>query len=429
MSSDRNLKAKRILPFLLFLFTIICASIFIRQYRYFELLTCGQDQGVHLSETWKIYTTKKITLLGVASDLKVYGREFYSGPVIHYLALPFLIIFGWEQRSVSYLMMILGLSSSLLVFWVLNSKYGRKQIAYIFLILYSLSPVTVHTDRLFWAPSFMFSTSTYLIALLLLLANVRKYQNVILFTIGFFMGFGLQIHYPFIFAIMATLIWLKAINKINIINLLVIIAGFALGFLPIIVFELRHQFYNTLTVLQMVFNNSDLVTFSLTRNFYYFSLIPFIYLFIAYMLTRIRYKSSYLIVPIVTFATVIWYFHTLPENDTGITMPIGFNSAAYSKMRDIIINEHKDQFNILDQLTGESRALYLRAILTVSGNSPMQITDYPSAKFLYVFTKNPANDVLKSDQWEIQVLKPARLLKEWHIQNEINLYLLEKINL
>ena len=260
---------------IIFLSLIILSFVFIRQYKYFDLLTCEQDQGVHFIETWKIYAFKKLTLIGVASDLKVDGREFYSGPAVHYLTLPFLLIFGWEQRSVSYLMMVFGLSASLFVFWILSSKYKKKRAAYIFLILYSLSPLTVHTDRLFWAPSFMFPISTFIIGFLLYLMKPCKHPQLALFVIGFFMGLGLQIHYPFVFAIAVSLIWLRVINKINLNNLSMIIVGFVLGFSPIIVFELKHQFYNTFTVLKMVYKNNDLIKFSITRNFYYFSTMEF----------------------------------------------------------------------------------------------------------------------------------------------------------
>ena len=411
---------------LLLLLVIILAFIFIRQYKYYDLLTCGQDQGVHLMETWQIFTTKKITLLGVASDLKVDGREFYSGPIIHYVALPFLIIFGWDQYSISHLMTALGLVASFFVFWVLRTKYKKTITGLLFLILYAFSPLIVHTDRLFWAPSFMFPISTAIIGLLLLLAKDNKYQSITLFIIGFLLGAGLQIHYPFVFAAIATLVWLKVINKTNFINLLIITAGFVIGFLPIIIFELRHQFYNTQTVLKMIYKNSDLITFSKSRNFYYYSLIPFLFLGIAYSLNKISRKYNLFLIAALIMATLYWYFYTIPKDQSGITMPTGFNCQAYQQMKNIIIGENKTPFNVLDQLTGESRALYLRGILTVSKFAPLSITDYPQADYLYVFTKNSPEDVLESNQWEIHTIKPVVMLNKWHIQNGIYLYQLVK---
>lgn len=410
-----------------FLILILISFVFIRQFRYLQLLTCGQDTGVHFMQAYNFYITKDISLIGPPSDLKVEGREFYFGPAINYLPLPFLLSFGWNQRSVSYLIIILELVALLSVFWILSSKYKKRLAGFLFLIIYSFSPLTVHPARLYWNPTFIFPLSTILIAFLLSLKNFRNYEKAIMFSIGIIIGVGFQFHYSFMFAALIALIWIINTKRFTIRNFLLICLGFALGFSPIIIFEIRNQFYNTLTILKL-YQTRELLDYSKTRLFYYYPVIPFLFITIALFLARISTKHRFFVIATVTLFTVIWYISTLPKAQTGISMPQGWNCQGYEKMKDIIIREDKYPYNLLDQLTGESRALYLRGILTVSGNPPLSITDYPSSRYLYVFTKNPANDVLKSDQWEIQVLKPARLLKGWHIQSGINLYLLEKIN-
>lgn len=103
-----------------------------------------------------------------------------------------------------------------------------------------------------------------------------------------------------------------------------------------------------------------------------------------------------------------------------------FNYDAVVKMSGIIAADKKEEFNIVDILTGDSRALALRYLLTIKNHPPMDVISYPRAKYLYVYARIPIEEILAGSMWETDGVKPAKILNRWQINNDIYLYLLQK---
>lgn len=116
----------------------------------------------------------------------------------------------------------------------------------------------------------------------------------------------------------------------------------------------------------------------------------------------------------------------LPTPLGGFKMVEGWNYQGIKKAEQIMLQENKTDYNVVDILTGDSRALAIRFLLTRDGKPPMGVVDYPRAKALFVYSKVSSDIILKGELWEVGSAMPLTLTKEWNLQNGIKLYLLEK---
>src|SRR5690606_2562183 len=118
--------------------------------------------------TWNMWETKQPVLIGPSSSWAVDGRNFFFGPAPYYLALPALVLFGWEQLSVSIVLTSFQLIAGLFVFWVLVRK-KQPWLAWLFLIMYGFSAWGIHTSRYFWNPNFTYPIGGFSLGLTLLI--------------------------------------------------------------------------------------------------------------------------------------------------------------------------------------------------------------------------------------------------------------------
>lgn len=416
-----TMKNKTILVIFIFLF------LFLRLYRLVPSLNFGSDQGFGILEMYRLYQTKQITLIGPSSSLSINGQYIYVSSLVYYLSLLVLMIFRWNPLGISYFIIILQLLSFILLFQQLRKRFPPSPLPYFFAILYTFSPVMVNYSRFSWAPNYLIPISG---VVLILLLNLKKDNKIFKLSllIGLLLGLGLQFHYSFFLIVILTLIWFKTTKKLNLYNLGFILSGIIIGFSPILLFEIRHNFHNlrTLLLLFQVKGSEGSISPGLLQLHYFLALFPFIFFFISYLLSLLYRKNKFLTCTLIGGYIFISLLQIIPVPKSGFTMPNGWNYAGLLKTRDIIISEKKNEFNIVDLLTGDTRAYALRSLLTLSGISSKDVMSYPSSTSLFLYTREPIEKILAGPLWEIDSLKPLHVSKKWPVQNGIYLYLLEK---
>lgn len=412
----------------LVLLFIIISFLFLRFYHLEESLTVGTDQGMHLLEIHRLFHERKISLIGPVSSFTVYGRNFFFGPATYYLSMPFLALSNWNPFSVSYFMIFLQLAAFLILYRTLRRRFPK--IALYYALIFTFSTTAINYSRFLWNPNLMIPASTLLLAVLISIKS-KSHKALWFGVIGFLLGLGLQFHYSYVLAIMLTVIWLIVRKKLNLVSFISIVIGFAVGFFPIILFDLRHNFYNLSTIIQFVIVKFDKTNTSLVYTpgyipeYYSFSILPFIYFFISLFLIKLREINRYL--PLFLFAGYITFSLTkvLPVPSSGFISATDWNYYGVNKAKQIIIFENKEKYNIVDLLTGDTRAIYLRALLTLAGKKPMSIDEYPDSKYLFIYSRVPIDRLLAGSLWEMDVMRPLEVVKTWYLQNGIYLYLLK----
>jgi 4-amino-4-deoxy-L-arabinose transferase-like glycosyltransferase len=246
----KNIKANIIayLPIV----SILLLGAFLRLYQIDKYMTFLGDEGRDVMIVKHMIVDGKWTLLGPTASV----GGFFMGPIYYYFMLPFL--WAWRLNPVGPAIMV-ALFGIATIFLVYHAGYRifSKRVGLIASLLYALSPVVIAYSRSSWNPNIV--PFFALLAVYISWRVVRHESWRELFWVGILAGIGIQLHYTFLFLIVALLVWVL-LQRQFVIRLRAYalgIAGFFIGFSPFLAFELRHGFTNTKSIFEFVFAGKD----------------------------------------------------------------------------------------------------------------------------------------------------------------------------
>lgn len=409
---------------LLFIFIFIV----LRSIHYIYYVNWSGDQGSYAIEALRLFKTKLITLIGPEVSANYQGRFIFQGPIIYYLFLLFLLIGKWDPVISSYLFMLFC-SVMIIPLYVGVKKLIHEKAAWIMVIIYTLVPYYVNYSRFLWNSTLLFS----LLPLLLFFMGIfkeRKEKSVgIFFLISFWLGILLQFHYQFILVITGIFIYYFIVKKLKFSYLVPFLGGIALGFSPLIIFEVRHQFYHTRTIMLFIMNWSKVdKPGGITMPHYYLSLsFMFLVAVLGILANRIKRFSNGLIV---FFAFVIgiysfYLYSPIPEHAFWApTTP--WNYLAEKKIYDIIRSTRlKTDFNVANLAYYDTRSIVVKYFMKRDGYE-INYDDYYGNKYLFVVSEG--KKYLSNPSYEVATFKPNKILAQWNINGRYNMVLLERLN-
>lgn len=230
---------------IIILLIIIILSAFFYSFNLKQTYWFGGDMARDTLQSLRILQTKKLTLIGPPLSFGQFGiREIYFGSFSYYLGVLGLLITNNNVFGPIYInigLMIIGLY----FFYKLAHQYLKNETkALIVTIIYALSPLVVAYMRSYWNPNFILTIAPIFWFFYYSCFSNRnsKISLIKSFICGLLGGLLINLHYfviPVIFlAIYFLFIKLKD-KKISIFYCL----GLFSGLLPIIIFELRNNFY------------------------------------------------------------------------------------------------------------------------------------------------------------------------------------------
>jgi 4-amino-4-deoxy-L-arabinose transferase-like glycosyltransferase len=229
---------------LILLLLIVAFGAMLRFYRLEELMTYLGDEGRDMLIVIDIVQGKHFPLLGPPTSI----GELYLGPVYYYFIAPFAWIFQMSPVGPAVFVALLGTLTIILIYWVTTKIYGSTA-GFFAAILYTVSPLTVKFSRSSWNPNPMPFFSLLLILALISFFQTKKARFLYAGIITF--GIMLQLHYivilliPFLGYLTFSLRQRLKTKKSLIIALLIFIVFMS----PLLIFDLRHNFYNTRGIL------------------------------------------------------------------------------------------------------------------------------------------------------------------------------------
>lgn len=185
-------------------------------------------------------------LIGAGSSL----GNFYFGPWYYFQLtivriLPVLYI-NWIYVGILSLLTVL-------VAYKLGEKIENKTLGLIAALLTSISLSQITISTTLSNPSlipFFAMSSLYLFVKCLR----DKYSELNIFIFGLVLGLGISIHYQMIdLLIILPMLWVL-IRRKRIIAILLSLFGFVLPFIPLIIYDLTHSFYNIKGLTQLLIN-------------------------------------------------------------------------------------------------------------------------------------------------------------------------------
>lgn len=368
-------------------------------------------------DAFEIWQTKKPRLIGPhVLTLGYEGRYFFHGPFVYYFLLPGLLIGNWDPISGSITTIIWNILGVIFLY-LIGLKAGSKLLAFLLGLIYATNPFLINYTSFIWNPNFLPFISIILTYFLLIDLNQKKAQNI--FLIGFLFGVGLLCHYQMILVFPLLIISLFYLPKFHLNNFLKLIFGSIIGLAPMIIFELKNNFYNTKTVFYILANRQSGFSFSI--NYYFLApIIIFNILIITLFFQRISARNQkyfLLIFSIITLINIFLGTKTLTSMSDAISLP------ELKKASAIIIQKKLTNFNIANLTTGNTRANALRYLLIYQGLAPMGVEEYSLTENLFILSDNREDEhVEQNSVWEISVLN-GKVIDKWQLSENNNYYL------
>lgn len=408
-----------ILREILFLILLIISGIIIRSLHFSYFLNFSHDQGLFSSYALDIYRNRTITLIGPSISYIYQGREIFQGGVIYYVFLFFLWIGSFDPIKSSYLFMVSAMFMLLPLFYGVKYLINRKA-AYYVCVVFSLLPFYIDYTRFLWNPNFQF---VFIPILFLLMGFYKKTKKTyLLFFVGIYAGFLLQFHYQFVIIIFGLIIY-YFVYKCSPVKLLpLFISGILLGFSPLIIFELRNNFYNTQTIWYFISHGQYFLNSGGSMQPHYFLSLSLFMLIIVLSFLQ-RYTSYKKLVFLSAFLFILSAFSYGKKPSTAFGMSKNWNYLLEKKAHEIIKAQEIKNFNIANAVY-DTKAAVQKYLLRREGIL-INEEDYYQNNYLFVITTY--TDKFEGERaYEIVAFKPSVIVDKWNLSSDYSLYLLKK---
>ncbi|MGB9598860.1 MAG: hypothetical protein ACPLZH_03400, partial [Minisyncoccales bacterium] len=249
--------------FLVFIF-VFGLFLFFRFYQIEKRLPFGWDQERDAFAVKKILEGN-LTLIGP----RVVGEGgFFLPPFFFYFLSPFYFIFKGNPFYSLISFLSLYLISFFLASYLTLSKVFGKKVAYLFLVIWSFLPVAILIDRIVWNPLLV---PLFFVVIVFIFYKYLQSENILFFvalSLVYFLGISFHIQVAFYLPFLLLALFFVGDKKLVFKKILIIFVSSILVFLPLIIFDIRHNFLNLNLILNS--GNFELVRGGLTevwRNF------------------------------------------------------------------------------------------------------------------------------------------------------------------
>ncbi len=243
--------------------TIILAGILIRFLNLLEGTGFKWDQENLVAYPAKnIIATHHLPLIGARTSI----GDIHIGPLYSYLAAFYFYIFKLDPIAAAYLSTSIGVISALTGYILIKILFDDDT-ALFFTLIFAVSPLIVFFDRIPWNVNLLLPSSILvLVGLLFIGLKNRLFIGFTLLGLGIFLG--LQSHFSIIIIGISALLYLLLKRKLYKKPFFLTIMFIALGLLPLIIFDLRHDAYLLKNILKLMDKKDIYAGHNLLKNFF-----------------------------------------------------------------------------------------------------------------------------------------------------------------
>lgn len=411
----------------LLVLTIIILGVFIRFYRLPDLLSFSYEQALALGSSGRMVQTGRISLLGVEYFIRQTSasHSFFNSAYYLYPLAFIQRLFGFDPLTSTIFFTVANIAGGIGLYFVVR-KYFNSRTAVIALALFMISPLMVGISKTIWHVYLLVPITVA--SIWFFIESLKSFRPIWILLMGFSLGLGFGIHlsYSLAILIMLPIFSYTLFRNKKIYLLFFVLIGLILGNLPAILFDFRHDFYNisTMTTFLMETLRSQKTSLALESYYFLYFFVPGSIL-LAWLLSKISSNKTLLALFLIYLILSLPRWNLNAEFPSG--MPRGTNLLTLKEIASIISSDTTDKYEVASIVDGESRAQSLRYLLEFGqGSIPMSSSEYPYANILYVVAYTDQNPLEKS-LWEIDSIKPAKVVKEWKINELIKLTKLQKI--
>ena len=411
---------------------ITLGSLILRFNHYEKLVNFHLDPPLFLNEVQAMVEAQKIRLIGPLVATKVIeGRYFFTGPTFYWLLAVLGILLNWDVLLMTAFFAFWWVGTFILIFFWLKRRFGFS-LALILYSLISFIPYLVPYSRMIWNPHFI----PFFGVLLLWALEERRKRRLNYFLAGLSFGLGLSIHYSAILFIPLILyFFINDFRKksFSFLSWLFFFGGVVLVESPLLLFEIRHDFYNLRTILFQVSHLELSAGYSFgfySHEYYYlFPLVPLMVKAYALFLKKLKKAISFRVLLIPHLVLIIFFFlYSLlgPQREAAIN-PKGWSLARQKEVAQMIIEDNEKGFEVATIINSDTRAGELRWWLKQMGHEPMGVEEYNQTDILYLVAPE-TRPVEDEKVYEIQSLRPFEVQKQVDIGDNYIFYKLRRLS-
>lgn len=464
-----------------YLFSVILLfviGLFLRLYNIYPFVTFLGDQGRDAIILKRIITFEHFPAIGPPTSI----GQVYLGPFYYYFIAPWLWISNFDPIGPAIGVAIISSISILLSYFLLKDIFNKK-VGLFSAIFITFSSVIIEFSRFSWNPNLLPFFSLFYFYFII---KSQEKQNLLwYFLAGTFLSFSIQLHYLALFLFLPTLIFIiiqlfknKGLLLKIFKGLLMSTFSFILFSIPLVIFDLRHNYLNLNNFIKLSQSSSGLSKNLIKTIYDSFNIfVTYIFtielnkvivylLFSAFILFLIFYKKSkdnikpvllfflitligiaiyggqkfphYFSVIYLYFFIIISYFFSFISNSrfskflisAFFILYIYINAQGYVFLREkgsyqinkakiiakeIFNNISKEPFTITS-LPGDYSDTTYRYFLEIWGKKSLEKDSLEKAEELFVVCEETC-DPRNSAQWDIAYFAADKIEKEWFASN------------
>lgn len=223
----------------------ILVFIAIRSISFSSFYNFTQDPASFSTSAIESMQNRKIELIGPPISFRLGARYLFQGSLTYYFILFFLYLGNFDPLVSGYFFMLFCAVMIIPLYFGVKKLINSK-VASLFCILYSLLPLYIDHTRFFWNPNFQFALTPIIVFLMSKYNSTKK--NIYFFAVSFLLGTIMLFHYQYALILAGLAIYYFGYKKEKLWKIILFGFGFIMGFSPILIFEIRHNFYNTQTI-------------------------------------------------------------------------------------------------------------------------------------------------------------------------------------
>ena len=241
---------------------IILIAAFLRLYLIEEFITFLGDQGRDAIIIKRIVTLEHFPAIGAPSSI----GQIFLGPFYYYFVAPFLLLFNFNPAGLAIGVAIYSLLGMIGVYYVVKKEINT--IAAIAVLLFStFLYVLVDFARFSWNPNLLPFFAFFTLYFFAELIKTRK--MIFAFAFGSCFSLAFQLHHLAALVVLPPMILgvyhlIKDKQKLQLLKLYgMSVVGFLVFYTPLILFDLKHQFINSLSLIKLFTEKKDIAQTSL----------------------------------------------------------------------------------------------------------------------------------------------------------------------
>ena len=226
---------------------IIVVAFFLYSYDLTGTTVFVNDIARDTIRSLEILKNKELTLIGPPASIGQYGtRNIFFGSFSLYMGALGLAIWDLQPVAAAYIGVLLFLLAVPFMYALLKDLSDSKKVSLIGTVLFAFSPLTVTHARFFWNANFLIPLSVFFWFF------IRKKRYLLA---GLTAGIMMNMHYITLLPVLFYVTYLLYKRSYKAMRCLVI--GFIIASLPLIVFELRNEWYLTNALIHNLQNPSE----------------------------------------------------------------------------------------------------------------------------------------------------------------------------